>query len=228
MAIQRWLLALSLVAVSLGKAPAQPLIIGPAPQPKPAIVEIVPAPVPIDAACDHTYFLVVNGADPLFIAKLNRFCDGIRCAGYKNVELYMLRQGRATEKQICCIRQNDPQAKIVLVGYSIGCNVVRKVCNSLDCQKVWVDMLVYIGGDYITDTDFSRPMNAGRIVNINGHGLFLTGGDLFFNGSEICGAANYRLCAKHFGLPKQPDTLGILLQHVAEMNAEKNVIPEAK
>ncbi len=228
MSIQRWLLALSLAAAPFGKAPAQPQIGGPAPQPNPVIVETVPAPLPPEAARDHTYFLVVNGADPLFLAKVDQFCDGIRCAGYKNVELYMLRHGWATEKQICCIRRHDPNAKIVLVGYSFGAKVVRKVCNSLDCQKVWVDMLVYIGGDYINDSDFSRPMNAGRIVNINGHGFIGTGGDLFFNGTEIGGAANYRLCARHFGLPKQPDTLGILLQHVAEMNAEKSVVPEGK
>ena len=229
MATQRWFLvafASMLFGATAVTAPPETS----APEPIGVPVEVVPAPAPPPpaAARDRTYFLVVNGVDPLFVGKLNRYCDAIRCAGYKNVELYMLRNGWATERQICCIRQNDPGAKIVLVGYSIGGNLVRKVCNSLECQKVWVDMLVYIGCDYLTDSEKSRPRNAGRIVNINGHGFIGTGGDLLFNGAEISGAANYRVNARHFHLPKHPDTLCILLQSVAEMHAEKVVVVPSK
>jgi hypothetical protein len=212
-----WSLFAVLAAIPFGSLSAN--------EPVPVVVEDVPAPAPSEEARDHTYFLVVNGMDPLFVAKLNCFCDGIRCAGYKNVELYKLRNGRCTEQRVCEIRKDDPGAKIVLVGYSMGAGTVSKVCNSLDCSGIWVDMLVYIGADYMKDTDAARPKNAGRILNINGHGFIGTGGDLLFNGTAISGAANYRVNARHFGLPKQPETLGLVLDAVAELHVEKKTTP---
>ena len=217
MSMQRWFLVVLFAVTPFGAQAAEPVV-----------VEVAPLPAPPPEARDRTYFLVVNGFDPLFVGKLDCFCDGIRCAGYKNVELYKLRHGWSTEQQICRIRQCDPSAKIVLVGYSMGANTVCKVCNSLDCRGVWVDLLVYIGADYMKDTDFARPRNAGRILNITGHGFIGTGGDLLYNGAEISGASNYRLDARHFGLPKQPETLGAVLQTVAELHVEKKAISTTK
>jgi hypothetical protein len=218
MSMQRWFLVIVFAAAPFGALQAA----------EPVVVEVAPIPTPSEDARDRTYFLVVNGFDPLLVGKLNCYCDAIRCAGYKNVEMYMLRQGWGTEQQICRIRQNDPGAKIVLVGYSLGGNTVCKVCNSLDCRGVWVDLLVYISADYMKDTDFARPKNAGRVLNITGHGFVGTGGDLLFNGPEITGASNYRVNARHFAMPKQPETLGLLLQTVAELHVETKMASTSK
>jgi hypothetical protein len=218
MSMQRWFLVVLFAVAPVGALQAT----------EPVVVEVAPPPAPTEEQRDRTYFLVVNGFDPLFVGKLNCYCEAIRCAGYKNVELYMLRQGWGTEGQICRIRQSDPGAKIVLVGYSLGGNCVSKVCNSLDCRGVWVDLLVYIGADYMKDTDMARPKNAGRVLNITGHGFVGTGGDLLFNGAEISGASNYRINARHFWIPKQPETLGLLLQTVAELHAEKKTTSSSK
>ena len=182
-----------------------------------------PLEVPADVR-DHTYFVVVNGIDPIYFGKLNCYCDRIRDAGYKNVYLYSLRQCGAAERQARCIRESDPKAKLVLVGYSVGCQCVRKICNTMACNDQFVDLLVYLAGDYLCDDEKTRPKNAGRIVNINGHGFKGTGGDLFYNGAEISGATNYRLNARHFWMPKQAAASDILLQAVAEMNAEPKAV----
>jgi len=210
------------VAILFAMAPFAGLT---AAEPVPVVVEATAAPAPSEEARDHTYFLVVNGMDPLFVGKMNCFCEAIRCAGYKNVELYMLRHGCCTEGRVCEIRRNDPGAKIVFVGYSLGGNCVSKVCKALDCRKIFVDLLVYIGSDYLKDNDFVRPKNAGRILNITADGFIGTGGNLFFNGAVISGASNFRINARHFGVAKQPETLGLLLDSVAELHVEKKTTP---
>src|SRR5262245_33445950 len=101
MELCRWLVGSLLVIVPFNARAEEP--------------EPVPVRLPSEEARDHTYFLVVNGMDPLLIGRLDCFCDAIRCAGYKNVEMYMLRHGCCTEKRICEIKANDPSAKIVLV-----------------------------------------------------------------------------------------------------------------
>ena len=175
---------------------------------------------------DHTYIYVVNGLDPLFLGKLNGFCKSIRCVGYKNVELVSMRRCGRIEDKICCIRQNDPRAKIVIAGYSWGANRARAICNSLNNRSVPVDLLVYIGGDMVGDREYSRPPNAARILNLNGHGLVLLGRDMFFNGEDISGATNYRLDVPHLGLPRRQETLDLFLAAVADTTEKAPAVAE--
>ena len=74
------------------------------------------------------------------------------------------------------VRERDPEAKIVLVGFSWGANYVRSMAHRLADDGIPVDLLVYLVGDTIWNMPDSRPPNVRRVVNVRGRGLILLGG----------------------------------------------------
>ena len=81
-------------------------------------------------------------------------------------------------------------------------------------------MVGYIGGDYLRNTPASLQMGSSRVVNVMGDGYLLTGRNWFFNGTDLNGADNLRMPGvRHFGLPKQEQTVGAL---VSGINAATN------
>jgi pimeloyl-ACP methyl ester carboxylesterase len=119
--------------------------------------------------------------------------------------------------RILQLRKDEADARIVVIGYSLGANSARTLANQLKDDGARIDLLVYLGGDTVKDNDTSRPTNVGRIVNITGHGSILLGYDLFVKGDEIKGASNHRLDARHFLLPTRAEATELLVQSVAEM-----------
>jgi hypothetical protein len=118
-------------------------------------------------------------------------------------------------QRIRAVRQLDPGARIVVVGFSTGANCVRKLAHELKEDGVRLDLLVYLGGDTIRNAPQSRPENAANILNINGHGMVFHGRDLFFCGEDLDGAWNHRLDARHMTLPSRAETAELLVQYLA-------------
>ncbi len=166
---------------------------------------------------EHVYTFVVNGVDPLQLANLNGMTGYVRRLGFSQTHYESLLGYRATRRQIRAIHQSDPDAKIVLVGYSFGTLVVRRLANDLQKENIVVDRLVYMGGDFIGNTERSRPSNAAKVVNIRGHGLVFFGYDLFFNGADLDNASNLRLDTRHFLLPSREQTMETLASELASL-----------
>ncbi len=100
-----------------------------------------------------------------------------------------------------------------MVGFSIGANRECRLAHELREKGVAIDLLVYIGGDTIDNVPANRPANVGQLVNITGHGYLPRGGDLFYNGTELDGASNQRLNARHILLPTRAETVETLTTH---------------
>jgi len=166
---------------------------------------------------EHVYTFVVNGVDPLQLANLNGMTDYLRRLGFGQTHYEPFLGYRATRRQIRAIHQSDPDAKIVLVGYSFGTLVVRRLANDLEKENIVVDRLVHMGGDFIGNTERSRPSNAAKVVNIRGHGVVFFGYDLFFNGADIDNAQNVRLDRRHFLLPSSGQTMETLASELASL-----------
>jgi hypothetical protein len=166
---------------------------------------------------EHVYTYIVNGLDPLQLANLNGMTGYLRRLGFSQTHFEPLLGYRATRRQIREIRQSDPDAKIVLVGYSVGSQVVRRLANDLERENITVDRLVYLGGDFIGNTPSSRPSNVAKVVNIRGHGSFFSGYDLFWNGADIDNAVNVRLDSRHFVLPSRGQTMETLASELASL-----------
>lgn len=166
---------------------------------------------------EHVHTFIVNGLDPLQLANLNGMTAYLRRLGFSQTHYEPLMSYRATMRQIRAIRQSDPDAKIVLVGYSVGALVVRRLANDLEKENIVVDRLVYLGGDFIDNTQRSRPGNVTTVVNIRGHGSPFSGYDLFFNGADIDNAVNVRLDSRHFFLPSRGQTMETLASTLASL-----------
>lgn len=183
--------------------------------PKPH-VELLAHSVPQEDK-DRTHLFFINGLDPYYLANFRGQCQYMKSLGYNKCYCGQMNHVGLFRQKIQQIRKDESQANIVLVGYSFGANSVRTLANQLKEDGIRVDLLIYLGGDTIKDVDTSRPENVTRVVNINGHGSILLGYDLFIKGSDIQGAVNHRLDARHFLLPTRAAAAELLVKHVVEL-----------
>jgi hypothetical protein len=163
---------------------------------------------------DHVHIFAVNGTDPFCVAGFDVLCDQLRGCGYRDTRFGRLCTGHRFAAEIRGLRAADPEARVVLIGYSTGCNSVRSIANDLNRDGVKVDLLVYLAGDYIRDVPSTRPDNVCRIVSLRANGMIVLGGDRFFNCDAITGACNLRISCHHLRLPIHEQTLPLLLREL--------------
>lgn len=168
----------------------------------------------------RTYVYLVNGADPFKWAGLDRLAERIRKSGYPRTRYGEAYDINGFEKEIRRVHAEDPSGRFVLIGFSYGTLLVRSTANALLRDGIPVAMVGYIGGDYLTDKENSRPGGVAKIVNVRGNGFLLTGRNLFWNGTDLTGATNERLAGvNHFGLPMNPRTWELIGAGLAEVSA---------
>jgi hypothetical protein len=167
-------------------------------------------------ARDRVHLFAINGMDPLCLGNLNGLCACMQQLGFRKTHYGEAWHTAAIREQIRAVRREDREARVAMVGFSLGANRACQLANELKRDAVTIDLLVYIGGDTIENVPTSRPTNVGQIVNITGHGYLPRGGDLFYNGCDLDGAKNQRLDARHMLLPSRPETVELLaLQLIA-------------
>jgi hypothetical protein len=163
---------------------------------------------------DRVHFFLINGLDPLYSGNLNGVAAYFRSIGFANTSCHQLPSTWKVRRQIETIRRSDPEARIVLLGYSAGANFVRSLANNVQRDGIQIDCLIYLGGDTVFNSPSSRPPNVGQIVNITGHGMIFLGRDIYFKGDNIDGAVNHRVDARHILLPGQSDTIKLVGEHL--------------
>src|SRR5260370_42524345 len=99
------------------------------------------------------------------------------------------------------INQEDPQAQFVLVGFSVGVNLVHSMASSVKADGIWVDALGYLSGNNpVTPIPKSRPENVGHVANLPAGGMMKEFGECPY-------AENVRLSnAWHFDSPRHRQT----------------------
>jgi len=162
---------------------------------------------------EHLHVFFVNGVDVLGTANLRGLCGYVQAQGYSHAYYSQMTQGHRIVRRVRQAHEEDPLARIVLVGFSAGTYVVRDVAHALSEDGIPIALLVYIGGDFLQNDPGCRPGNAARIVNITGHGFLLSGGDLF-RGTELDGAVNLRLACRHMLLPSRWETIDLLMREL--------------
>jgi len=163
---------------------------------------------------DHVYIFGVNGLNPLCVGNFNGLLAYFREQGFEHSYFAQLYTSIGIGDEIRKIRRADPDAKIVLMGFSAGCNVAKLIANGLREDDTRVDLLVYVVGDMIWDTPGSSPPNVGRVVNIRAKGLVLTGGDWGLNGADLTGARNHKLECRHILTPSRRETLALMMEEL--------------
>jgi hypothetical protein len=167
-----------------------------------------------------THVYILGGVDPFNWAGMSGLADQIRSYRYPNTRFAGWRQAARFEREIRCLHCQCPGSRFVLIGYSAGSYAVRGMANRLVRDGVPVALVGYVGGDYLRDTEETRLLGVARVVNVTGDGFLLTGRNLFFNGTTVSGAINIHLPGtRHFGLPRQSETVGTLLDEIDAVTA---------
>jgi hypothetical protein len=165
---------------------------------------------------DHVYVFLVNGLDPLYYANLNGLTTYLHALGFKRAEAMQMTSAVGLGNRIVHIQTHDPQARLVLLGFSAGANCVRSIANGLKKDHVTIDLLIYIGGVTVLDGDYSRPKNVRRIVNIT-TGWIVKG--------EIRGTRNEHVPVGHFALPSSARTIEILTEELVTLIGFTPAVP---
>ena len=157
--------------------------------------------------------LFIHGLDPLDFANLNGVRDYVQSLGYIKTYYGQLYHSGYFTDEMRLVHQRDPDARFALVGFSFGANKVRNIANAVRDDGINIDLLVYLGGNTLTNDAEDRPPNVTRIVNILATGCI-------WNGTELDNAANVHYDnAWHFGSPSHPRTLEILAHELTETAA---------
>ncbi|MFO0967243.1 MAG: hypothetical protein U0793_16905 [Gemmataceae bacterium] len=163
---------------------------------------------------ERVHVFAINGLNPLCLGNFNGLCSFCKKIGFQHTYFGQLYTSYWFGDKIREIRRTDPDARIVLVGFSLGANYVEAVANDLARDGVQVDLLVYLVGDFVRDNSYARPANVRRIVNVRARGLIFSGGDLLFNGADLEGARNVRLDYRHILIPSRRETLELLQEEL--------------
>jgi hypothetical protein len=173
-----------------------------------------------ECARDHVYIFILNGCDPCNLCNLRGLYDYVLALGFRNVYFGQMWHKGQFVKAIRQVRQQDPHARIALIGFSIGANFVRKMAQELNEDHTQIDLLEYVAGDYVRNSRAFKPDNVCRVLNIRGWGLVLVGGGFFFNGADIDGCDNLNLgFVRHSCVPANQTALELLARELTNLAA---------
>jgi hypothetical protein len=158
---------------------------------------------------NHVYIFFIHGLDPLDYANLGGLRDYVQSLGFIKTYYGQLYHTHYFEKELRRIHADDPDARFVLVGFSFGANMVRNLAQSVKPDGVFIDLLVYLGGNTLENRPKDRPENVGHIVNILATGWI-------WNGDHLDGATNLNYDdVWHFGSPSHLQTLHTLSEQLS-------------
>ncbi len=158
---------------------------------------------------DNVYIFIIHGLDPCDLANLNGVRRYINDLGFRKVYYGQLYHAGFFDKELHRIHAERPDARFVLIGFSYGANAVRDIATSAGSEGIPIDLLVYLGGNTLTNTPKDQPENVREIVNVLALGCI-------WNGAKMDRAQNYDVAdVFHFGSPSHPLTLEVLARELA-------------
>ena len=170
---------------------------------------------------DHVHIFIIHGTDPLDFANLNGLNAYLRDLGFRKTYLGQLYHRNDVTREVRRVHAADPEARFVLIGFSLGANMVRDVTQTVKPDGVHIDLLVYLGGNTLEDGPRDRPENCGRLINILAKGCI-------WNGTTFADGENIHLPdVFHFGSPMHPHTRELLAAELAEVGARVPILVPA-
>jgi pimeloyl-ACP methyl ester carboxylesterase len=152
-----------------------------------------------DSCREHVHVIVINGFDPSQITNAVGLAHFLKTSGFPNV--YYTTQWTSLKyvKRIRDIKAADPNARIAVIGYSMGVCLARKLAQRSKEQGITIDLLVYLDAFAVNHRPEHTSADAARIVNL------ITVPRLGIFGSEpLAGAQNYQfLDVRHVKVPTE-------------------------
>jgi hypothetical protein len=162
---------------------------------------------------NHVYVFLMNGLDPINYGNLTGLRDYVQELGFGKTYYGQLFHAGWFEKEIRRIHQDDEDARVVLIGFSLGVQQMHSVAKDLNEEGIPIDLLIFLSGNHpVAFMPEDRPANVHRVVNILASGSMKAYGVREY-------AENVRLPEDtwHFGSPTHPYTLEKLSEELAAL-----------
>lgn len=174
------------------------------PQERIALGEKIPAP-----CRSHVHVFLLQGLDPLDWANLYGLTEYIQQLGYNKTHYGQFFHMWEFRKEMRRIHKEEPQARFVVIGFSLGSFMAQELVNAVKKDGILIDLLVYVGGFILDNSPRSQPDNVARVVSI----LSMADGMI---GPHMDRADNIRYGdVWHFGLPTHPHMRELLTRELA-------------
>jgi hypothetical protein len=157
-----------------------------------------------EEACDHVHIFLMNGADPLNLGNMPGLRHYIQTLGFKHATYGQLYDIARFHREICRIHHEDPEARIVVVGFSLGANVTKSLADLLRREAIGIDLLVYLSSNHTVPFSHRRPENVDRFVDI------LTGTWALTEATDDNSQRHNLAGRGHLAAPSDPQALKIL------------------
>jgi hypothetical protein len=177
----------------------------------------------VPKACrNHVHVFLMNGLDPVNYGDLTGLRDYITDLGFQKTYYGQLYHYWWIRDEVRHIHKEDPDARFVLIGFSLGANLMYSVAHSVEADGIQIDLLVFVSGNHpVCPMPKQKPDNVLRVLNLLASGLLKTRGERDW-------AENVRLSdTNHFDAPTHPQTLEMLAQELAMLAASMPQPPAA-
>lgn len=175
-------------------------------------------------ARNHVYIFMLNGFDPLNCCHFSSLRGYVIGLGFNKVYSGEMYHAGWFARELRRIKQDDPDARFAVIGFSFGANYAQLMCQLLGEDGVRPDLLLYLGGDTLANTSAGCAGNACRVINITGKGCVMLAGGVW-NGEDLTGAENSRLPeVSHSELPTHAHTLEVIAHELMMLAASVPVV----
>jgi hypothetical protein len=124
-------------------------------------------PLEIRQARDHVYIVFVNSLDHVSLGCVSGLRDAVVHAGYRKIFYGQSCHECWLRERVRQINAEDPDARIVLVGYSLGCHTAYAIAERVLREGVLIHLLVYTSGN--TLIALPPPLiNVERVLDLRG------------------------------------------------------------
>lgn len=173
---------------------------------------------------DHVYVFLLNGLDPTNYGNMTGLRDYLNCLGFHKTYYGQIYHVCYFQDEIRRLHRDDPDAHFVLVGFSLGANLVCDIASGVADDGVHIDLMVLLSGNHLVKSlPEQGPPNVGRTVSL------LTAEALYAFGDRPW-AENWRLTeSTHFQTPTHHVTQELLQCCLLEMASAVPMadVPEA-
>lgn len=149
-----------------------------------------------------SHVFLVHGIDPLDWGNLQGLQSTLIQAGYQDTRLYQFYDITSVVEDIVELKQQEPNARVLIAGYSAGAESTSYIINKLhDDHDIDVDCVFYLSGISLINNEYHRPAFVPKIVNIRDASFPIPG-------MKLDGALNLNLSwTWHYSSPTHPQTL---------------------
>jgi hypothetical protein len=170
---------------------------------------------------DRVHIFVINGFDPFHITNAEGLAQYLRELGFHDSRFRMMWTACSYTKSIHEIKAADPDARIVVIGYSMGVCFGRKLAKRLKEEGITVDLLLFLDAYTFNNRPEHSPEDATRIVNI------MTEPRGMLGSTPLHGVLNFQYPdVRHYFIPTTQCIVEHIVREISDLADKKTINDE--